>query len=132
MDKQIRVLVVDDEPKICYLIEEMLAKEGYMVDVSFSGTDALQMIKIFNYHLLITDLDMPGIDGLELIQKVKKQNSEIRAIMVTGNTTVDFVTWSLRHGIDDYLKKPFNIIDLKKAVKQTLCTHKIVLENMQF
>ncbi len=111
MDKQIRVLVVDDEPKICYLIEEMLAQEGYMVDVSFSGTDALQMIKIYDYHLLITDLDMPGIDGLELIQKVKKQDSEIRAIMVTGNTTVDFVTWSLRHRIDDYLKKPFNIID---------------------
>ncbi len=132
MDKQLRVLVVDDEPKICHLIEEMLAQEGYMVDISFSGTDALQMIKIYNYHLLITDLDMPGIDGLELIQKVKKQNSEIRAIMVTGNTTVDHATWSLRYGIDNYVKKPFNIIDLKKAVKQTLCTHKIVLENMQF
>ena len=132
MDKQIRVLVVDDEPKICHLIEEVLVQEGYMVDVSFSGTDALQMIKIYNYHLLITDLDMPGIDGLELIQRVKKQNSEIRAIIVTGNTTVDLVTWSLRHGIDGYIKKPFNIIDLKKAVKQTLCTHEIVLENMQF
>ncbi len=132
MDKQIRVLVVDDEPKICYLIEEMLVQEDYMVDVSFSGTDALQMIRIYNYHLLITDLDMPGIDGLELIQKVKKQNSEIRAIVVAGNTTVDLISWPLRDGIDGYIKKPFNIIDLKKVVKQTLCTHEIVLENMQF
>jgi len=131
MDKQIRVLVVDDEPKICYLIEEMLVQEDYMVDVSFSGTDALQMIRIYNYHLLITDLDMPGIDGLELIQKVKKQNSEIRAIVVAGNTTVDLISWPLRDGIDGYIKKPFNIIDLKKVVKQTICTHEIVLENMQ-
>ncbi len=131
MDKQIRVLVVDDEPKICYLIEEMLVQEDYMVDVSFSGTDALQMIRIYNYHLLITDLDMPGIDGLELIQKVKKQNSEIRAIVVAGNTTVDLISWPLRDGIDGCIKKPFNIIDLKKVVKQTICTHEIVLENMQ-
>ncbi|MGR3293690.1 MAG: response regulator [Candidatus Scalindua sp.] len=130
MDKQIRILVVDDEPRICHLIEEVLVQEGYMVDVSFSGTDALQMIQIYNYHLLITDLDMPGIDGLELIQKVKKQNPEIRAIMITGNIMVDIVTWSLRHRIDNYMKKPFNISELKKVVKQTLCTHKIVLEKM--
>ena len=88
------------------------------------------MMKIYNYHLLITDLDMPEIDGLELIQKVKKQNPEIRAIMITGNIIVDIVTWSLRHGIDNYMQKPFNISELKKVVKQTLCTHKIVLENM--
>ncbi len=130
MDKQIRVLVVDDEPRICHLILEVLVQEGYMVDVSFSGTDALQMIKKHNYHLLITDLEMPGIDGLELIQKIKKKNPDIRAIMITGNTTVDIATWSLRYRIDNYMKKPFNIIELRKVVKQTLCTHKIVLEKM--
>ena len=130
MDKQIRILVVDDEPRICHLILEVLVQEGYMVDVSFSGTDALQMIKKHNYHLLITDLEMPGIDGLELIQKIKKKNPDIRAIMITGNTTVDIATWSLRYRIDNYMKKPFNIIELRKVVKQTLCTHKIVLEKM--
>lgn len=130
MDKQIRILVVDDEPRICHLILEVLVQEGYTVDVSFSGTDALQMIKKYNYHLLITDIEMPGIDGLELIQKVKKQNSDIRAIVITGNSIADVVTWSLRYGIDNHVKKPFNIIELKKVVKQTLCTHKIVLEKM--
>ncbi len=130
MDKQIRILVVDDEPRICHLIEDVLVKEGYTVDISFSGTDALQMIKIYDYHLLITDLDMPGIDGLELIQKIKKQNSEIRVIMITGNTKVDLVTLSLRYGINDYINKPFNITKLREAVKQTLCSHKIVLRNL--
>ena len=130
MDNTIRILVVDDEPRICHLIEEVLVKEGYMVDVTFSGIEALQMMKIYNYHLLITDLDMPEIDGLELIHRAKNQNSEIRAIMITGNTTVDLVTRSLRHRIDDYITKPFNIIKLRKVVNQTLCTHKIVLENI--
>ena len=73
MNNQIRVLVVDDEPRICRLILDVLVQEGYMVEVSFSGADALQLISKYNYHLLITDLEMPGIDGLELIKKVKKR-----------------------------------------------------------
>jgi DNA-binding NtrC family response regulator len=130
MDKQIRILVVDDEPRICHLILDVLVQEGYMVEVSFSGADALQLIKKYNYHLLITELEMPGVDGLKLIQKVKKRNPDIRAIMITGNAIDDVAAWSVRYGIDNYMKKPFNIIALKKVVKQTLCTHKIVLEKM--
>ncbi len=110
-----RLLVVDDEPRICHLIEELLKLEGYQVDVSFSGTNALEMIKKYNYQLLITDLKMPGIDGLELIQKAKELNPEIRTIMVTGYTTVETAVQSLRHGVDDYITKPFNIFELKKA-----------------
>ena len=130
MDKRIRVLVVDDEPRICRLILDVLVQEGYMVDVSFSGADALQMIREYNYHLLITDLEMPGIDGLELIQKVKKRDPDIRAIMITGNAIDDIARWSLRYGIDNTMQKPFNITELKRVVKQVLCTHKIILEKM--
>ncbi len=130
MDNQIRILVVDDEPKICHLIKQILKREGYQVDVSFSGIEALQMIGSINYHLLLTDLEMPGVDGFELARKAKKQNPEIRVIMVTGNTTVDIAIRLLRHGIDGYIKKPFNISKLKKVLRQTLCTHKIVLENV--
>ena len=130
MHKQVRVLVVDDEPRICRLILDVLVQEGYMVEVSFSGADALQLISKYNYHLLITDLEMPGIDGLELIKKVKKRDPDIRAIMITGNEIDDVAAWSLRYGIDNYMKKPFNIMKLKRVVKQTLCTHKIVLEKM--
>jgi DNA-binding response OmpR family regulator len=127
MDNQIRILVVDDEPEICHLIEQVLKREGYQVDVSFSGIEALQMIKSFNYHLLLTDLEMPEVDGIELTRKAKKQHPEIRVIMVTGNAKVDAAIRSLRHRIDGYIKKPFKISELRKVVRQTLCTHKIVL-----
>ncbi|GAX62095.1 hypothetical protein SCALIN_C28_0297 [Candidatus Scalindua japonica] len=130
MDKQIRILVVDDEPRICHLVEELLKLEGYQIDVSFSGTDALEKIKENDYQMLITDLKMPGIDGLGLIQKAKEHNPEIRAIMVTGFTTVDTAVQSLRHGVDDYITKPFNITELKETVKQVLHVHQVAHENM--
>ncbi|MBT3354442.1 MAG: response regulator, partial [Candidatus Scalindua sp.] len=131
MNNKIRVLVVDDEPKICHLIEELLKLEGYQVDVSFSGMDALQMLKRDDYQMMLTDLKMPGIDGLELIKKAKVESPEIRAIMVTGYATVDTAVQSLRHGVDDYITKPFNIFELKKAVKQTLHTRQVAMENAQ-
>ncbi len=127
MNDQIRILVVDDEPEMCHLIKQILKREGYQIDVSFSGIEALQKIKSFNYHLLLTDLEMPEVDGIELTRKAKKQNPEIRVIMVTGNATVDADIRSLRHKIDGYIRKPFNISKLRKVVRQTLCTHKIVL-----
>ncbi len=131
MDKQTKILVVDDEPKICHLIEELFKLEGYQIDVSFSGIEALQMMKRYNYQMLLTDLKMPGIDGLELIQKAKELNPEIRTIMVTGYTTVETAVQSLRHGVDDYITKPFNILELKKVVKRTLYAHQVALENKQ-
>ncbi len=57
--------------------------------------------------MLLTDYDMPGIDGLELIRKDRKQHSEIRTIMISGNTTIDIATPTLRKGIEDYIPKPF-------------------------
>jgi putative nucleotidyltransferase with HDIG domain len=131
MDNQIRILVVDDEPKICHLIEELFKLEGYQIDISFSGVEALQMMKRYNYQMLLTDLKMPGMDGLELIQKAKELNPEIRTIMITGYITVDTAVQSLRHGVDDYIKKPFNILELKKVVKRALSTYQVAMENAQ-
>jgi DNA-binding response OmpR family regulator len=131
MDNQMKILVVDDEPRICHLIEELFKQEGYQIDISFSGTDALEMIEKYNYHMLITDQKMPGIDGLELIKKAKQVCPEIRIIMVTGYTTVDIAVQSLRHGVDGFITKPFNIIEMKKTVCQILRAHQASLENIE-
>jgi len=131
MNNQIRILVVDDEPRLCHLIEELLKLEGYWVDVCFSNMEALQMIKKNKYQMLITDLKMPGIDGLELIQKARELNPEIRTIMITGSETVETAVQSLKHEIDDDIKKPFSIVELKKVVKRTLYIRQVVMENAQ-
>ena len=131
MNKQTRILVVDDEPKLCHLIEELLKLEGCRVDVSISNMEALQMIKKNKYQMLITDLKMPGIDGLELIQKARELNPEIRTIIITGSETVETAVQSLKHEIDDDIKKPFSIVELKKVVKRTLYIHQVAMENEQ-
>ena len=131
MNNRIRILVVDDEPKLCHLIEELLKLEGYRVDISISNMEALQMIKENKYQMLITDLKMPGIDGLELIQKARELNPEIRTIMITGNESVETAVQSLKHEIDDDIKKPFSIVELKKVVKRTLYIHQVAMENEQ-
>ena len=130
MGKQTRILVVDDEVKICHLIEGLLRQEGYEVDVSDSGIEALKMLKRGDYRMLLTDLKMPGIDGLELISKAKKICPEILVIMVTGYATIDTAVQSLKNGVDDYITKPFNIFELKKAVKKVLGANKVALRNM--
>ena len=131
MDVGAKILVVDDEPRICQLIKELCKQEGYQTDTTLSGVEALQMMKKHNYQMLLTDLKMPGIDGLELIRKAKKEHPEIRIIMVTGYATIETAVQSLRHGVDDYITKPFNIFEFKKAVKRTLYSHQIAIENKQ-
>ena len=131
MNKQTRILVVDDEPKLCHLIEELLKLEGCRVDVSISNMEALQMIKENKYQMLITDLKMSGIDGLELIQKARELNPEIRTIIITGSETVETAVQSLKHEIDDDIKKPFSIVELKKVVKRTLYIHQVAMGNEQ-
>ncbi len=128
---EVKILLVDDEPTICHLIEEMLKLEGYLVDVSFSGTDALDMIKNCDYQMLITDIKMPGIDGLELIEKAKEKNPEIRTIIITGYTTVDTVVRSLRCRVDDYIRKPFNICEVREVVKNTFKACQVANVNAQ-
>ena len=89
------------------------------------------MIKENKYQMLITDLKMPGIDGLELIQKARELNPEIRTIIITGSETVETTVQSLKHEIDDDIKKPFSIVELKKVVKRTLYIRQVVMENAQ-
>jgi len=132
MNGQKRILVVDDEPKICHLIKQLLEKEGYLADASSSGMEALQMMKKQNYQILLTDLKMPEIDGLELIRKVKKEYPDIRTIMITAYATVKAAVQSLRYGVDDFITKPFNIFELKDSVKKTLHIHQIAMESKQF
>ncbi len=130
MEKQTKILVVDDEVKICHLIEGLLRQEGHGVDVSYSGIEALKMLKRGDYKMLLTDLKMPGIDGLELISRAKKICPEILVIMVTGYANIDTAVQSLKSGVDDYVTKPFNIFDLKKAVKKVLSANKVALRNI--
>ncbi|MGR3309595.1 MAG: HD domain-containing phosphohydrolase [Candidatus Brocadiales bacterium] len=131
MHERARILVVDDEPRICRFVKELLESERYWIDTTLSGIEALDMIEKCDYQLLISDMKMPGIDGFKLFKQAKISRPDMATIILTGYATVENAILALRLGIDDYITKPFNINELKKIVEQTLNTHWMVVENKE-
>jgi len=120
MAKEPHILVVDDEPKICEFLGILLGREGYKTDSAYSAADALARSEQCSYDLVLTDLKMPGMDGFELITRLKKARPELPVIMITGYATVETAVQALRYGVDDYVTKPFNIDELRKVIARSL------------
>ena len=120
MAKEARILVVDDEPKICEFLGILLGREGYKTDSAYSAAEALARIEQNSYDLVLTDLKMPGMDGFELITRLKKIRPDLPVIMITGYATVETAVQALRYGVDDYVTKPFNIDELRKVIARSL------------
>ncbi len=116
--KKSNIIVVDDEPVILELIKEILAKEGHTVDTATNGKAALKLIKERQYDLLISDVKMPDMSGIELLSKVKKADPELakRVIIATGDSAGENI---VKKGAG-YLPKPFTVDKLKKAVAEAL------------
>ncbi len=116
---QIRVLVVDDEPKIAEVLKVYLEREGFQVAVAASGKQALARAESYKPDLIILDLNLPDIDGLEVCRSVRKQ-SAVPIIMLTGRgEEVDKIV-GLEVGADDYVTKPFSAREVVARVKAVL------------
>ena len=128
-DSRPRVLVVDDEPNICDLLEELLARQDYVIETCLNGQEAMAKIKSSGYDMVISDLKMPGINGIELIRAVKAESPDTATVLVTGFATVETAVEALRFGADDYVTKPFNIEELRKVVSRGLETRRLRQQN---
>ena len=120
MREPVRILVVDDEMGMCQLLRAILEGEGYQVEVATTGDAAEEKLRADTYELLITDLKMPGMDGLELVRRARRLHRDLSVVMVTGYATVENAVGALRTGVDDYLTKPFDITELRQTVARTL------------
>jgi len=123
------ILVVDDEPRVRELLKTLLARQGYEVWMCGSGEEAKEVARQETFDMIVTDLKMPGIDGLHLIQQIKEEQPDIAAVMVTGYATVETAVEALRHGADDYVTKPFNVEELRKVVARTLNARRLTRRN---
>lgn len=110
------VLVVDDESAIRYSITKTLQRVGYQVDSAASGEEALEMITRQNYDVILTDIRMPGISGVELLARVRESAPEAIVILLTGYASLDTAVESLRLGAHDYLIKPSSSQDIRDSV----------------
>ena len=104
-----RVLVVDDEASIRDLLSKTLALADYDVDVAPDGRAALERLRLFGYDLLITDLKMPGMDGLSVIHEARRLNADLPVIIITGFSTESSAIEAANLGVAGYLTKPFKV-----------------------
>jgi YesN/AraC family two-component response regulator len=115
-----RILVVDDEITVCKSIKMAIQDDQYEIDTALSGEEALQKNKESAYDLVITDLMMPGISGLDLLKALQKDHPDILVIMITGYPTIRTAVESVKFGAFDYIPKPFTPKDLRDIIARSL------------
>ena len=113
---QINILVVDDEKEIADLVEIYLVSDGYKVFKANNALDGLEILEKEEIHLVLLDIMMPGMDGLEMCRKIRETNN-IPIIMLSAKSTDLDKILGLEYGADDYITKPFNILEVKARIK---------------
>ena len=121
MRKQ-RILVVDDEHLIRWSLEQSLVKQGYEVATAASGEEAIKQIQEDPPELMLLDIQLPGMDGLVVLEKVKELDEDLIVIMVTALGVLETAVKAMRLGAYDYINKPFNLDELSIIIKKALET----------
>ena len=125
-----RILVVDNEERMCHVLKAALETEQYTVGIAFDGSSALETFRRDPYDLLIVDLKMPGIDGISVLEQVKKENSHTEVILMTAYASAQTAVEAMKKGAYDYLVKPFEMDELKLKVEHVLEKQRISQENV--
>jgi len=120
--RKTRILVVDDEQLIRWSIEQNLKKQGYDVTTAENGEDALRLVREEPPELILLDIQMPGISGLEVLEKVKEIDEDIVIIMVTAQGGLETAVNAMRLGAYDYINKPFNFDEMAIVIRKALET----------
>ena len=123
-NRQARILVVDDELPVCRSICSTLEQAEYMVDRALSGEEALQRLRSHTYEVMIVDLMMPGLSGMDVLAAVRKTAPEMPIIIMTAYPSSRSAVQSVREGAFDYLPKPFTPRELLSAVARALKEHR--------
>lgn len=123
-----RILVIDDEKSIRTTLKIFLEREGFAVDTADTAIQAMDMIKFCEYDILITDIIMPKMTGVEFLQAIHQTLQDVPILMMTGEPTVETAVISLQKGAYDYLYKPIQKEALFKAVKHAALVRKLALE----
>ena len=118
MRKKFRILVVDDELSIRISLGDLLKRDGYQVEVAESAESALEMLKTQSFDLLIVDVKMPGMDGLEMLKLVKEDDPDATVVVMTAYGSIDSAVHAMQLGAIDYVAKPFDPLKIGTLVKR--------------
>lgn len=129
MSGQHNVLVVDDEPGMREFLEIMLGKEGYSVKTASNGEEAIQMIQNEVFDLALVDIQMPGLNGIDVLRSAKETTPEITIIMITAFASHETAIEAMKLGAYDYITKPFKIDEIKLVISKSLERKNLKIEN---
>ena len=115
-----RLLLVEDERDLNFIIAKGLKKQGYAVDSAYDGQEALELFDVNEYDLIILDLNLPIIDGYEVLKTVRQTNAEIKIIILSARSSIDERVKGLDNGANDYLVKPFDFKELEARIRNLL------------
>ena len=115
-----RILVVEDEKKVASFLKKGLEEEYYAVDTAFDGEEGLALAQINEYDLIILDIMLPKVDGMEVLRRIRGNGSSVPILMLTAKDSIEDIISGLDSGSDDYLTKPFSFAELLARVRALL------------
>jgi len=124
-----KILVIDDEDSMCNFMSIMLSKEGYLVDTVNSGQEGVSLLKEQNYDLVIADLNMPSMTGIDVLKEVKTFKNNQDLIVMTAYASVDTAIEAMKQGAVDYITKPFKVDEVKLVIEKSINRKHLIKEN---
>ena len=126
------ILVVDDDPLICQQLQRLYASSDYLVDIVTTGEEALERLEKGDVDLVVTDIRLPGISGVELTMRIKENSPDLPVIVITGHGALDSAIEVLKGGAIDYITKPFGAAAIQKSTQMALEKSRVSMETRHF
>jgi DNA-binding NtrC family response regulator len=117
-----RLLIIEDEDTLCQSLQRVFIREGYEVDIAGSAESAFTLLETNSYDLIITDIILPGISGIELLAKYRKKNSGQKVIVITAYASLVTAVEAIKAGACDFIIKPLMHDEMKRVVRNALDT----------
>lgn len=128
-NSSIRILIADDNESSRILLEDLLQQSGYDIRSAADGIEAVRIIENEEIDLVLTDLKMPGVDGMEVLRKAIRIQPDILVVIITGYASIDTAIESIREGAFDYIKKPFGLKEILACVNKASQRIRLTKEN---
>ena len=112
-----RLLIVEDEKELCDTIAKSLYDVGYEVDTSYNGSEALEYVLTEEYDLIVLDLNLPGIDGMDILRELRRENEETKVLILSARSQIADKVEGLDAGANDYMEKPFHLQELEARIR---------------
>jgi len=132
MASPVRILVVDDDEITCNLLEEVLSKEGYAVDKALNGQEAIEKGEKESYGVVLSDIRMLDVDGMEVLRAYRQRSPETIIIMMTAFGSIETAIRAIKEGAYDYVSKPFKLDEIKLTIQRSLEQKRLVEENIHY